>query len=243
MPSVNPDKAVKIFITAAGSAKRWDGLCKQLSPVCKEPLIHRTIRLTRQLMPNAEIVIVSYRQELKIDGCTYLDTKEPTESLAHTLSEMIPYMGWMNYVLMGDVFFTLPVLKQVYSSGTLQFFGNLRNFKGYHPERYACSIPEEDLSWIGESLKQCYGTRMQNELPGFATPTFWRVFADIMNLHGILGFLYWTWPHFEYLVWRSPGITIIEDPWVCDFDTPDDYLAFIDAFPCDEHGPKPKVHP
>lgn len=230
MQSTNHDKK-RVFITAAGHAERWNGECKQLAVIEGEPLIRRTIRMVHEIDPSIKVYVVSYRPELKFYDCEYIDTKKPTKSLSCTLKMTVPYWTDYNYFLMGDAIFTKEVLLDILLTRKRAFFGNLNNFKGRHPERVAAVVPIEDREFAIAGLNTCLEHRLKNELPCFATPYDWMWVASLLNRPGVLGFLYWhCFLFLEDFIWKSPGITIIDDQRVADIDTPEDYQDYLNLF-------------
>lgn len=222
-----------VFILAAGKSSRWNGVCKHLIPISGEPLIYRTIRLIHECDKNVHIHILSHQKELNIPGTTFLDTGTPTSCPAEALFIVSTHFKGINYVLTGDTFFTKELIAQILSKTTLTFFGAREKLGEPHPERFAAVIPESENWWISYTLLDCIGGALENELPVFATPKHLRVLSNLMRVPGIRGFIWWhvlPRKYFEDKTWYSPGITLVDDPMVIDFDRPDEYMRFIKRF-------------
>lgn len=110
------DMPVKVFIHAAGPQHRWDrdrfGVSKHLVRLCGEPLLHRTVRLIKEMVPDADIRIVvadtaddDYRvpgtRRVKAKVVTGREGNDKILSSSHLWNQ-----DGRTVILFGDVFFT-----------------------------------------------------------------------------------------------------------------------------------------
>lgn len=103
------------FILCAGQASRWDGPgLKHLVPTHGEPLLHRTLRMLREV--GRSPIIVTHRHDLMVPGVLTL-RPECHEFTAQTVMSTRRHWHPLNNVfLLGDVVWTEAALHSVLHS-------------------------------------------------------------------------------------------------------------------------------
>lgn len=224
-----------VFLLAAGSASRWNGKIKQLLDVEGESIIKRTVRIVHECDPCCELYIISFRPELRMDGCTYIDTKQSTSCLASTMLLTVPFWTDENVFLMSDVLFTKEVIQKILSGSGIQFYGSWENVKGIHPERVAAIFPliekERILSSLVRAVQEytSYHSYAANEVPCMVMGPRAFLYYRLLQFTGIPGFFmhHCVYPLLHYSIWRTPGYGIQNIPGeIIDFDTPEDYELY-----------------
>lgn len=100
-----------IIILAGGKSCRWNGTVKYLLPVCGEPVLHRTIRLVKEIRPDADLHIIG--PELQRDN-----PNEVALLCSHLWGDR------MTYLLLGDVSWMRGTLKRVLTTtNTFSIYG------------------------------------------------------------------------------------------------------------------------
>lgn len=114
---------MRVFILAAGDATRWGnymGVPKHLVQVNGEPLLHRTVRLIREITPDAEVFTVVKRSTplYEVQGATqvrarlhpYLRDADKFASSTHLWSKTS-----RNVLLYGDCYITTAAMRLILS--------------------------------------------------------------------------------------------------------------------------------
>lgn len=215
------------FILAAGKADRCNGEIKQLYEIDGEPIIHRTVRLIREVDPHPSIYIVSWREELRIDGCTFINTLGPTRSVADAITCITPYVGIKNVIMYGDTVFTKDLIQTIYDNASLvMVYGKTRCDISNIPERYAVSFRgalEDDIidgyAWC-EYIKHPY----RNDLTCALLPRWAKILSKLHNKGGIIGWIYWR--SLVFLIAKSTPMILVTDPMVFDVDSPEELVEY-----------------
>lgn len=90
-----------VIILAGGKSKRWNGTVKYMLPVCGEPVLHRTIRLVKEIRPDVKVHVIGPELQPNNPNQLFLDTM-------HLFGE-----SDMTYYLLGDVSWMKGTLRKV----------------------------------------------------------------------------------------------------------------------------------
>lgn len=111
---------MRVLIPCAGRATRWgDGTNKHLVKICREPVLHRTVRLINELAPDADVFLVvenSHDPAYRIPGSARRQARLGTatgdiDKVASSLHLWSPD-DW-TLVLFGDVWWSRPAIAAV----------------------------------------------------------------------------------------------------------------------------------
>lgn len=165
------DELPTVFITAAGNSRRFgNGTLKQLLLINGEPLIRRMVRQIREIVPDAQIHILTWHDALRFPDVTIIDTHKRPPELADTILLSEPYWSTYNVVLMGDVIYDKNTLAEI-----LEYSENLNiwaryadiNFKD-HSERFSLTFPYDYRHQVRALLLRASGMYGQPDIDGSA---------------------------------------------------------------------------
>ncbi len=230
-----------VFITAAGTADRFNGEVKQLLSIMGEPIIGRTIRLVKQISPESKIYIITWREVLKYFGVSVLHTHKPTPTVIDTILFSRPYWTYQNIFLLGDVVYHPQTLKNILQSDKTRIWGRKTgDLIKSNNERYALTINSKDVQYIINKCKlskesipytsehggllnllmvmQKFPIRLLFPIK-LKKLAFLRPVRDFGYYHIYKQFL----PH-------GPHFEVIDEPYTTDIDTFDEYLKFCEVY-------------
>ena len=218
---------MRIVILCAGDATRWGGylgLPKHLVPIHGEPLLHRTVRLVRELRRDAEILIAARPEDLAAYAVTGAITIEADLQPARFdadkfLSTRHHWAGQGDTVLLyGDCFFTRSALSTIVSQPPVHDWELFARFSGsaitgsQWPECFAFRIAhdfQDRFAHVGAELVEAYGRRLLRRIGG------WEFYAALAGQD----------PTCPAVFGRNA--TEIDD-WTEDFDTPAEFSAWAE---------------
>lgn len=215
---------MRIVILAAGEASRWGhflGHPKHLVPVHGEPILHRTVRLLRELSPGAEIYIAARRDALAAYAVTGAVTVEA--DLDPRRFDADKFLSSRRYwaeegdtiLLYGDCFYTRAALVTITGTPVEDWLlfarFNASAITGCDwPEPFAFRLArhyQDRFAHVGESLVRRY------------------VDGELSRIGG--------WEFYAYLTGgdlsrpgERAGNSVAIDDWTEDFDYPRDFTEW-----------------
>ena len=228
-----------VFLLAAGSAKRWNGLSKQKICFNGEMLIDRLIRQIR--LYTHDITIIAWDKSLMRPGCTFLDTKHPTASFSHALMLTLNHWSDLNYIFATDTYYSDAFIKKVFDTERYSFFGYYTrppNHLLMNQERAAICLPMELKERVESGLINCiseginHGSDLNNEMIGFSGSPSLTYFYRSLKFKGIPGFIIWRIisPIVKPVLNRTNDFIEINDD-TSEFDTPEEFRNFCHGRP------------
>ena len=139
-------KKTTVFILCAGDGERWNnylGIPKQLIKFNSETLLARTIRLTKNLIHDAAIYVVSNDHLTQSPDAQVLKPANAGFTVETFLSTRT-YWGEQVIILLGDVFYSRTSIKTIAADNrSFSFYGKVGNSKlgtSAHGEIYAFKV-------------------------------------------------------------------------------------------------------
>lgn len=240
----------KVFITAAGSSRRFGGtVLKQLLPVNHEPIIRRTIRQVRETSPDSEVYILTWHPQLFFHDVQTIHTHTRPPELADTILLSERYWGSRNVVLMGDVVFSDDAIRRVFEgagAGGVKVYARVGTVVKSNSERFALTFDSDHAAFVRSLLARASsefsiegreGSSGMRKIcsaakPGFLFPfctdkvygfvlfPLFRPFRDFLFFHVINECAWIPWPPVELVL-------LDDDPITTDIDNWQEYFAFI----------------
>lgn len=216
---------MRIVILCAGEASRWGGHLgrpKHLLPINGEPILHRTVRLLRELRPDADVYIAARPEDLAdytVPGAvTFEADLQPARFDADKFLSSLRYWAERGdtVLLYGDCFFTRDALATITSQPPVQDWELFARFSGsaitgsQWPECFAFRLShafQERFVHVGEELVEAYARRLLRRIGG------WEFYAALSGQDP-----------------TSPAVfgeyACAIDDWTEDFDTPAEFSAW-----------------
>lgn len=157
---------MKVLIPCAGMATRWFGdTPKQLLPVLDEPILHRTVRLVREVAPDAQIQVIV--PDLDDDRFKVPGTRRAVAKLDPSRSQADKFLSsrhlWAKsdrtVILWGDVFFTRAAIRAIFEfDGSWAMFARLTRSSitgKNHKEPFAWSIAPDAHPVLDAGIDEC----------------------------------------------------------------------------------------
>ena len=232
----------RVFILAAGSARRFNGCIKQLLPVAGEPIIRRTIRQVREHKPDAAIWVVTWHPDLMFPDVAVIDTGTQPPQLADSMLWSKPLWGDRTIFLLGDVVYGDQALRDILEySGPLAVIGRDHCRIKPNSERFALTFPGHQNKTVAELLRKStsiFANTAYENIAGIykiclaSQPAWKRIHCTDYPVHSLLR------PFRDYFVWHVLGgplwypdtfrTILVDDDMTTDIDTPEDYAAFLE---------------
>ena len=212
---------MRVVILCAGEASRWGGHLgtpKHLVPINGEPILHRTVRLLRDLQPGVEVCIAARPEDLAaytvpgamtfeadLDLCRF-DADKFLSSRAYWARE------GDTVLLYGDCFFSEAALRSILGTG-VDDWSLFARFNGSDitgsqwPEIFAFRIAhsfQDAFALAGEKLVDLYRRRQLRRIGG------WEFYAQLTGMDLSCPGVY-------------AGKAVVIDDWTEDFDTPAEF--------------------
>lgn len=214
---------MKVIIPCAGMATRWHGdRPKQLVKVLGEPILHRTVRLIREIRPDANVsVIVKDTKDdwFKVPGARRVAAKlDPSRSQADKFlsSRHLWSKTERTVVLWGDVFFTRDAMERILGfDEDWAMFARLgpSNVTGKdHKEPFGFSFTPEAIPTLDAGIQRCVDEARAGTLTAWSGS--WQVYKAAQ------GVLHKRWS--ELTVDELEHVRVIDDA-TDDFDYPQDW--------------------
>lgn len=215
---------MRIVILAAGEASRWGhflGYPKHLVPVHGEPILHRTVRLLRELAPGAEIYIAARRAALPdyaVTGAVAFEADlDPRRFDADKFLSSRRYWAEEGDTLLlyGDCFYTSDALATIVGTPVDDWL----LFARFNPSAITgCAWPEPFGFRIARHFQDAFSAVGDQLVQRF-------VAGDLQRIGG--------WEFYAHLTGGDlscPGVragnSVAIDDWTEDFDYPDDFTEW-----------------
>lgn len=211
----SPQRAI---VMAAGEGSRWGeymDVPKHLIEVDGEPILHRTVRLLKQHVP--EVWVVARDDERYRRHTGYTMTVDPLSSdMDKFWSSRQLWEGTHSVLVYGDCYFTeqaIPVITQPVSEWTLFCRPGESAFTGgQYGECWAYSVPVRDQQWFTDRITWLAGAHSLGRLGRVGG---WELYRAMLNkpMHHEM------YDHFIEI-----------NDWTEDFDFPSDYDIWLQRF-------------
>lgn len=226
-----------VFITAAGTAERFNRDVKQLLTINGEPIIRRTIRLIREYNKDIPIYVITWDDRLKFDDVLIIDTVKTTPSVVESILFSRQYWDQQNIFLLGDVIFHPHTLHQILAYNKTGMFGRRSHVIKPGSERFALTINHYDFEYMEDLCAICHDIMPCGDGHGGLFCLF--VVAHDPRLYPILPVKLekfkvirpardWIYYHLLFrLLWKPWFFVEVNDPYTTDIDTPEEYAHFL----------------
>lgn len=202
---------MRILILCAGDQTRWDnfqGVPKHLVELCGEPILHRTVRLLNDFVPDADIRVVVKNPKDSAYKITRRAGAKPFDGEAGKFLSSMHLWDTKEptVILFGDVYWSPAALQTLVEANT-----DWHTILRFHPEGgevFGFKLNPEHAPKVTEYCLE--------HLTDTTTKAGW----------GLVRYLTGNDPHTHQPI-NHPGITDtvkdLNDPWTDDFDYPQDW--------------------
>lgn len=213
-----------VIILAGGKSNRWNGTTKYLLPVCGEPVLHRTVRLVKEIRPDVEVHVVGPELQPDNPNQLFLDTM-------HLFGKS------MTYYLLGDVSWMKGTLRRVLTTTTLF------SIYGRKGPNQLTGRPHEEIfafAFYG-SERQILSSIHADSLSIKGEGNQWDVVVlhDLNEQHPVLYDLFMAFVRFPCTYWQGmrvfgrrqdhPCFVDVGEGITDDFDEPEWYQPYLNA--------------
>ncbi|MFA5712295.1 NTP transferase domain-containing protein [Mycolicibacterium sp.] len=207
---------MRVIIRCAGEAKPWGdflGVPPHLAPICGEPILHRTVRLVREFVPEADIRIVVRDRDKRnmVEGTTRaIDKPQPERGTVDMIASSAHLWDKKDrtVLLFGDTWWSRPALRSILTEPVDGWAAWLRKFGGAG-ELFGFAFDPKAHQQIHDAITTVVGEHQAGRLGN--TPGQWALYRALCGK-----------PLTVHDVWGHAHQLGVED-WTEDFDFPRDW--------------------